>query len=62
MLDPGLNNFAAIADNKGNGPIVVKGEAVKACNQWFNKRMAFLGSQADEGHDPRLTIRRPRDR
>ena len=53
MLDPGLNNFAAIADNKGNGPIVVKGGAVKACNQWFNKRMAFLRSEQMKGHDPK---------
>ena len=30
MLDPGLNNFAAIADNKGNEPIVIKGGAIKA--------------------------------
>ena len=52
-LDPGLNNFAAIADNKGNEPIVVKGGAVKACNQWFNKRMAFLRSEQMKGHDPK---------
>ena len=53
MLDPGLNNFAAIADNKGNTPIVIKGGAVKAENQWFNKRMAFLRSEQMKGHDPK---------
>ena len=53
MLDPGLNNFAAMTDNKGNTPIVVKGGAVKACNQWFNKRMAFLKSEQMKGHDPK---------
>ena len=53
MLDPGLNNFAAIADNKGNTPIIVKGGAIKACNQWFNKRMAFLKSEQMKGHDPK---------
>ena len=52
MLDSGLNNFAAIADNKGNEPIVIKGGAVKAENQWFNKRMAFLKSEQMKGHDP----------
>ena len=54
MLDPGLNNFAAMADNKGNIPIVVKGGAIKACNQWFNKRMAFLRSEQMKGHDPKI--------
>ena len=53
MLDPGLDNFAAMADNKGNTPIVVKGGAIKACNQWFNKRMAFLRSEQMKGHDPK---------
>ena len=53
MLDPGLDNFAAMTDNKGNTPIVVKGGAVKACNQWFNKRMALLRSEQMKGHDPK---------
>ena len=53
MLDPGLDNFASMADNKGNTPIVVKGGAIKACNQWFNKRMAFLRSEQMKGHDPK---------
>ena len=53
MLDPGLNNFASIADNKGNMPIVIKGGAIKACNQWYNKRMAALRSAQMKGHDPK---------
>ena len=53
MLDPGLDNFAAMADNKGNTPIVIKGGAIKACNQWFNKRTAFLRSEQMKGHDPK---------
>ncbi len=53
MLDPGLDNFAAMTDNKGNTPIVVKGGAIKACNQWFNKRMSFLRSEQMKGHDPK---------
>lgn len=51
-IDPGLNNFVSIADNKGNTPIVVKGGAVKARNQWFNKRYSFLKSELMKGHDP----------
>ena len=58
MLDAGLDNFAAMTDNKGNTPIVVKGGAIKACNQWFNKRMAFLRSEQMKGHDPK-TYRPP---
>ena len=50
MLDPGLNNFAAIADNKGNGPIVVKGGAVKACNQWFPEDLPSAGHGTDEAY------------
>lgn len=52
ILDPGLDNFAAIADNKGNTPIVIKGGALKSRNQWFNKRMALLRSKLMEGHNP----------
>ena len=44
-LDPGLECFAAIADNMGNTPIVIKGGALKARNQWFNKRLAALKSE-----------------
>ena len=53
MLDVGLNNFAAMADNRGNTPVVIKGGAVKAGNQWFNKRMAQLRSAGMKGHDPK---------
>ena len=51
-LDPGLECFAAIADNMGNTPIVIKGGALKARNQWFNKRLAALKSEQMRGHDP----------
>ena len=52
-LAPGLTNFASITDNKGGIPVVVKGGAVKARNQWYNKRMAFLKSEQMKGHDPK---------
>ena len=51
MLDPDLDNFAAITDNRGNVPIVIKGGAVKARNQWYNKRMAFLRGEQMKGHE-----------
>lgn len=52
-MDLGLDNFAAIADNRGGMPIVVKGGEIKARNQWFNKRMARLRSDLMKGHDPK---------
>ena len=53
-LDPGLTIFASIADNKGGTPVVIKGGTVKARNQWYNKRMAFLKSEQIKGHDPKM--------
>ena len=52
-LDPGLTNFASIADNRGGIPVVIKGGALKSRNQWYNKRMSFLKSEQMKGHDPR---------
>ena len=52
-VDLGLRNFAAMADNRGNVPVVIKGGAVKAENQWYNKRMAFLKAEQMKGHDPK---------
>ena len=52
-LDPGLNNFASIADNRGGIPVVIKGGALKSKNQWYNKRIAFLRSELMNGHDPK---------
>lgn len=53
MIDLGLTNLAAISDNRGGTPIVIKGGAVKSANQWFNKQMAFLRSEQMKGHDPK---------
>ena len=51
-IDPGLDNLASIADNTGHTPVVIKGGAVKARNQWFNRRMSFLKGEQMRGHDP----------
>ena len=71
MMDLGLENFAAIADNRGNDPIVIKGGALKALNQWSSKRISFLTSELMKGHDTKTyhppetkqiqSIRRKRD-
>ena len=48
-VDLGVDNIAAIATNEGHS-LLVKGGAVKAENQWFNKRRAFLVSELTKGH------------
>ena len=52
-LDPGLDNFATLTDNKGFTPILIKGGCLKARNQWYNKRMAELRSAQMKGKDPK---------
>jgi putative transposase len=46
-IDLGIENIAAITDNIGNRPIVVKTEILKADNQWYNKRRSELNSICD---------------
>lgn len=41
-IDLGVENLAAITDNTGNRPIIIKTERLKADNQWYNKRKAEL--------------------
>ena len=41
-IDLGVENLAAITDNIGNRPIIIKTEILKADNQWYNKRKAEL--------------------
>ena len=53
MLDPGIRNFATIVDNKGNTPIIVKGEALISRNQWYNRQMSALRSIQMKGHNPK---------
>jgi len=41
-IDLGVENLAAITDNIGNRPIIIKTERLKADNQWYNKRKSEL--------------------
>lgn len=52
-IDLGLDNLAAITDNRGGMPIVIKGGAVKERNQWYNRRIANIRSDLMKGHDPK---------
>jgi putative transposase len=46
-IDLGVENLAAITDNTGNRPIIIKTERLKADNQWYNKRRSELSSIYD---------------
>lgn len=46
-IDIGENNLAAITDNTGGQPFIVKGRILKSYNQWANKETARLQSIAD---------------
>ena len=39
-IDLGVENLAAIVDNIGNQPIIIKGDFLKSVNQWYNKKKA----------------------
>ena len=56
-VDVGMNNLAAVANNLGYMPFVIRGGAVKAKNQWFNKRRAELISTLTRGLDSTRSVK-----
>jgi putative transposase len=49
-IDLGVNNLATIATNQsGFAPLLVNGRSLKALNQWYNKRRAYLQSRLPAG-------------
>jgi putative transposase len=49
-IDIGLNNLAAVTFNQpGLAPFLVNGRALKAINQWYNKRRARLQAKLPQG-------------
>lgn len=56
-LDPGVDNFMAVANNFGEHPFLIKGGAVKAINQWFNKKRASILSAVTAGSDSRHSVK-----
>ena len=50
-IDIGVDNLAAVVNNIGLVPFLIKGTAVKAVNRWFNKRRAELVSAMTRGKD-----------
>jgi len=51
-IDFGVNNLAAIVTDKDIPCRIYKGGAVKAANQWYNKRVSRLLSVMMKGKDP----------
>ena len=54
-LDAGVNNFLAVCNNFGEAPFLMKGGALKAANQWFNKRRGQLMSKLTAGSDSKYS-------
>ena len=47
-IDLGIQNAAAIADNTGERPVVIKGGFLKSRNQYYNKYHAVIKSRLDK--------------
>ena len=45
-IDPGTDNIAAIVNNFGREPFVIKGGIIKSVNQYYNKELARLACAA----------------
>ena len=56
-IDPGVNNFLAIANNYGETPYLIRGGAIKSWNQWYNKKRSVFMKQLTKGKDSRHSIK-----
>ena len=52
-IDLGVNNIIAFVSNDGGRPILYKGGAIKAMNQFYNKTRAKYTGILMKGHDPK---------
>ena len=66
-IDPGVDNFCAVANNFGAAPFLIRGGMIKSENRYYNKKLAELKSEAmrcSKRHETRrigrLTERRNR--
>ena len=50
-IDLGVQNAAAIADNTGERPVVIKGGFLKSRNQYYNKYHSIIQSELDKEKD-----------
>lgn len=56
-IDPGVDNFATVVNNFGKEPFLIKGGAIKAKNQWYNKRRAIATSKLTKGSDSTHSVK-----
>lgn len=56
-IDVGVSNLAAVANNFGDTPFLIKGGALKSMNQKFNKQRAKLLSAVTKGSDAWYLVR-----
>lgn len=56
-IDPGVDNFATVVNNFGVEPFLIKGGAIKAKNQWYNKRRAIAMSKLTKGSDSTHSVK-----
>lgn len=50
-IDLGVGNIAAISNNIGLRPFIIKGGIPKSANQWYNKQVAHYDSILRMGHE-----------
>lgn len=55
-IDLGIDNIAAISNNIGLHPIIIKGNVIKSYNQWFNKKNSNIQSDIDKCKDESLKL------
>ena len=51
-IDLGINNFAAITNNKGSQPLIINGKVIKSINQYYNKKGACYYGILCQGRSP----------
>ena len=61
-IDLGLVNFASISNNVGINPTIIKGNFIKAENQYFNKQKAYYTSCLKKYSDTKNLSRLSRNR
>ncbi len=56
-IDLGVANFAALSNNVGLPPILLKGDVLKRWNQWYNKQIAYYQGIAKVQNKQAMTRR-----
>lgn len=51
-IDLGVDNFAAISNNVGERPLLVKGKVIKSQNYYYNKKRAYYYGLITRGKEP----------